>query len=116
MENSQVQSFYSNKKFYDNQNYPQGFQRSGDFTRAQAQLLESKGVALKALHEGSQTPTTAEEEQFVLFCQNQGEATTEVEKTWIQYLNALKRKQIYFTASSAAVDSGGAVESMDSDD
>lgn len=108
-------SFASDKKFFDTRNYPQGFQRSGDFTRIQAQLLEMKGAAFKALHEGTRAPATPEEEHFVLVCQGKETASTDTEKVWAQYLNALKRKQIYFTASSAAVESGGS-DSSDSDD
>ncbi|MFY9179806.1 MAG: DUF413 domain-containing protein [Venatoribacter sp.] len=115
MSNSQVQSFSSDKKFFDTRNYPQGFQRSGDFTRTQAQLLEAKGVALKALHEGSRQPQTPEEEHFVATCTGQSKPATDVEKVWGLYLAALRRKQIYFTASSAAVE-GGSSESIDSDD
>lgn len=110
-----MESFASDKKFFDTRNYPQGFQRSGDFTRNQAQLLEAKGLAMKALHEGTREPQTPEEEQFVATCRGQATPSTDVEKTWAQYLNALKRKQIYFTASSAAVESGGS-ESVDTDD
>lgn len=110
-----MESFASDKKFIDARNYPQGFQRSGDFTRNQAQLLEAKGVALKALHEGARVPQTPEEKDFVAVCIGKKTPATDVEKTWIQYLNALKKKQIYFTASSAAVEGGGS-ESIDSDD
>lgn len=115
MSNSQAQSFSSDKKFFDSRNYPQGFQRSGDFTRIQAQLLESKGTALKALHEGTRAPVGAEEEHFVATCQGQAKAESDLEKVWAIYLAALRRKQIYFTASSAAVEGGGS-DSLDSDD
>lgn len=113
--NSQVQSFKCDKRFIDVRNYPQGFQRSGDFTRAHAQLLESKGVILKALHDGTVEPQTPEEERFVATCKKLEVPVTDIEKTWAQYLGALRRKQIYFTASSAAVESGGS-DSMDNDD
>lgn len=115
MDNSQVQSFACQKKFFDDRNYPHGFQRSGDFTRAQAQLLESKGAAMKALHEGSRQPQTAEEERFVAVCHGKEKATSDIEKTWALYLSSLRRKQIYFTASSAAVEGSGS-DSIDSDD
>lgn len=115
MSNSQAKSFTSDKKYFDDRNFPHGFQRSGDFTRAQAQILESKGVAMKALHEGSRVPQTPEEEQFVATCRGESAPKSDEEKVWAVYLNALRRKQIYFTASSAAVSEGGS-DSMDSDD
>lgn len=95
-------SFTCTKKYYDDQNFPRGFHRSGDFTRAQADILESKGVVLKALHEGRQAPATEEESQFLSMCQEQQEAQTPIEKAWKSYLSALSRKQVYFTASSVA--------------
>lgn len=116
MDNNQVQSFKSDKKFFDARNYPQGFQRSGDFTRVQAQLLESKGNILKALSEGTVQPQTPEEERFVATCLKTELPVSDIEKTWAQYLASLRRKQIYFTASSAAVETGGSSGSMDSDD
>jgi len=115
MDNIQEKSFVCEKKFFDDRNFPRGFQRSGDFTRSQALILESKGVAMKALHEGSRAPATPEEEQFVSMCRGQNAPASETEKTWSIYLNALRRKQIYFTASSAAVSEGGS-DGVDSDD
>lgn len=116
MDNNQVQSFKSDKKFFDYRNYPQGFQRSGDFTRIQAQLLESKGNTLKALSDGTQPPQTPEEERFIATCLKTELPVSDIEKTWAQYLTSLRRKQIYFTASSAAVESSGSPESLDTDD
>ncbi len=115
MDNSQVKSFDCDKKFFDDRNFPRGFQRSGDFTRTQAQILETKGVAMKALHEGSRAPQNDEEERFVATCHGNEKPASDVEKTWAIYLNALRRKQIYFTASSAAVADTGS-DSIDSDD
>jgi len=108
-------SFVSTKKFYDDANFPRGFHRSGDFTRAQADLLESKGVVLKALHQGDQPPADEIEARFVQVCNGELEAQTDIEKSWLRYLAALRRKQVYFTASSGAV-TDGATETADSDD
>jgi len=110
-------NFDSPRKYYDDQNFPHGFHRSGDFTRAQAQLLEAKGITLKALHEGHQTPDDDDERNFVAMCQGQREASTAIEKTWRSYLNALKKKQVYFTASSAAVtDTDSSTDIIEDDD
>ena len=48
----QAKSFDTAKKFFDDRNFPRGFTRSGDFTRSQASILETLGMALKDLHEG----------------------------------------------------------------
>ncbi len=109
-------SFECTRKYYDDENFPHGFRRSGDFTRAQADVLEAKGVTLKALHEGHQTPESEEEKDFVLMCQDKREATTPIEKAWKAYLKALGRKQVYFTASSAAVADTDVTEDTIEDD
>ena len=108
-------SFESSRKFYDDANFPRGFHRSGDFTRAQANLLESKGAVLKALHQGEQQPADDAEARFIKVCLAEAVAETEIEKTWLRYLAALRRKQVYFTASSGAV-TDGVAETADSDD
>tara|TARA_B100001971_G_scaffold210721_1_gene236811 strand:+ start:1699 stop:2160 length:462 start_codon:yes stop_codon:yes gene_type:complete len=116
MSNIQEKSFATSKKYFDDRNFPRGFQRAGDFTRAQAIILETKGVALKELHEGVRQPETDEEVHFVATCLGQEQPQTDVEKAWASYVKALQRKQIYFTASSAAVSDGGGSDDMDDDD
>ncbi|MDO6682535.1 DUF413 domain-containing protein [Oceanobacter sp. 5_MG-2023] len=108
-------SFASPKKYFDDRNFPRGFHRSGDFTRAQAEILESLGTVLKALHEGTQEPEDEVEAHFVMVCQGKEQAVTDIEKAWTLYLSALHRKQVYFTASSAAV-TDGVSEAIDTDD
>jgi len=114
MSQVQVKSFETSRKFFDDVNFQRGFHRSGDFTRQPADILESMGDALKALHEGSREPVTDEEVRFVDFCQQKLDPINAVERAWAGYLKALARKQIYFTASSAASDAES--DSADTDD
>ena len=58
MSQIQAKSFETSKKFFDDANFPRGFQRSGDFTRQQADILENMGDALKSLHEGTREAAT----------------------------------------------------------
>ena len=51
-------SFNVDRNFYDDRNYPRGMKRSGDFTLAEAELLEKYGVALMALSSGTRLPVT----------------------------------------------------------
>ena len=113
MSQIQAKSFNSAKKFFDDVNFPRGFHRSGDFTRDQAQMLESMGVSLKGLHDGSILPVTDEEQRFVEFSQQKLAPTNAVERTWATYVNALARKQIYFTASSPAIDNDSEISDND---
>ena len=115
MSKLQAKSFDSPKKFFDDVNFARGFHRSGDFTRDQAQMLENMGVALKALQDGTRTPVTDEEQRFVEFAQQTLAPTNAVERTWATYINAIARKQIYFTASSPATAESDS-ETSDNDD
>ncbi len=89
------ESFKAAKKFYDDKNYPRGFARSGDFTTAEAALLEKHGAALRALAEGMQQPASAEESQFVGVARGEIEATTAIEKVWIKYIKRTTNKKFY---------------------
>ena len=62
---SAAASFVSQKRFYDDTNFPKGFKRSGDFTNKEAELLELHGHAMKNLAEGKTLPCTSDEAQFV---------------------------------------------------
>jgi len=43
------QAFVSQRQFYDDQNFPRGFSRSGNFTLLEASILEQHGVVLKGV-------------------------------------------------------------------
>lgn len=88
---SEVISFHSNKRFFDDEHFPYGFDRSGEFTSSQAQLLTSHGRAYKALAIGAQNPVTQEEEAFVEFCRGLKEAESLHEKTWKKYMETCNR-------------------------
>ena len=90
-----TESFKAAKKFYDDKNYPRGFARSGDFTTAEASLLEKHGVALRALAEGGQAPSTPEEEQFAAVARGEVEPQTAVEKVWVKYIKRTTGRRFY---------------------
>lgn len=94
-------SFVSTRRFFDDKNYPRGFQRSGDFTRQEAMLLEQHGIALKALCEGTATPATEDESQFVDVCHQQRPATTPLEKVWMKYISRTQQRRIHTLCSSS---------------
>ncbi len=88
-------SFFSNKRFFDDQHFPYGFDRSGEFTSLQAKLLTDHGRAYEGLSTGFMLPTTKEEEDFVAFVQGQRQAETAHEKTWKKYLDSCNRAMEY---------------------
>lgn len=94
--NATVTSFATNRKFYDDSNFPYGFDRSGEFTVKQAQLLTERGCAYHDLANGSRTPSTDEEKKFVEFTQGVRMAETDDERTWSRYITVLSKSQKYY--------------------
>lgn len=88
-------SFVSNKRFYDDVNFPQGFKRCGDFTNKEAELLEQHGQALKNLFEGIQLPCSPDEDQFLKVTQGLLLPTTPIELLWFKYTRLAKGKPFY---------------------
>ena len=88
-------SFVSNKRFYDDVNFPKGFKRCGDFTNKEAELLEQYGQALKNLSEGTQLPCSPDEDQFVKATQGLMPPTTPIELLWSKYTRLAKGKPFY---------------------
>jgi len=83
--------FKSPSRFYDDVNFPYGFDRAGIFTRSEVETLHDCGVVLRALETGQQPPMGEEQERFVAVCQGQAVAESSVEKTWIKYRNQISQ-------------------------
>ncbi|MFT5760041.1 MAG: hypothetical protein ACI9LM_004825 [Alteromonadaceae bacterium] len=112
------ESFNVNRNFYDDRNYPRGMKRSGDFTLAEAELLEKYGVALMALSSGSRLPITDEEQHFVDVCRGNTIVGNTIERTWLKYQNIIltpKQFHTLFGRTKVEADEDEEVES-DSDD
>ena len=80
-----IASFSSNRKFYGDSQFPYGIDRSGEFTRQQANLLMSHGWAYLELAEGNRVSVTPEEKAFVAVCRGEREPKTDHERVWRQY-------------------------------
>tara|TARA_B100000446_G_C10479348_1_gene315361 strand:- start:302 stop:595 length:294 start_codon:yes stop_codon:yes gene_type:complete len=80
-----IAPFYSERKFYGDGHFPYGIDRSGEFTREQANFLLNHGWAYQALAEGSRTPVTPEEEVFVAVCRGEKPPKTAHEKAWMLF-------------------------------
>jgi len=84
-------------KFYDDTNFPEGFHRSGDFTRKHADLLTDCGKLMRALYLGAKQPETDAEQSFVDVFSGLKEACSEEERVWQKYLKAIDRRNEYIT-------------------
>ena len=94
-------SFSVGKKVWDEQHFPYGFSRSGDFTIEQASLLEKNGQAYLMLAKGEREPLDNLEKQFVDFCRGEKEPENIHEKTWKLYMERINRKVSHYSLSLA---------------
>jgi uncharacterized protein YifE (UPF0438 family) len=79
-------SFECTRIFFDDKNYPKGISRSGDYSIAEVKIIETYGVVLLELTNGTRAPTTEEEIHFVEVIHDNAQATTKIEKAWLKYL------------------------------
>lgn len=88
-------SFESTKPFQDFAHFPRGLRRCGEFTVAEAQLLEQSGHAMLALYTGQRAPGCDDEQRF--FEQIQQGAATESRhaKVWLKYLKVIGPKRVH---------------------
>ena len=93
----QQESFNVDRKFYDDKNYPRGMKRSGDFSLAEAELLEQYGVALMALASGTRLPITEEELHFVEVCRGNTIVANTIERAWLKYQNIILTPKQFHT-------------------
>ena len=113
--NSNVTSFATNRKFFDDEHFPYGFDRSGEFTCRQAQLLIERGYAYQELAAGRREPVTMLEKDFVRYCQGDKPAATEDEVTWGRYISLIRQIRRYYGVGLSALGSDQDDFSIDSD-
>ena len=115
--NNSLKSFQTNRKFYDDKNYPRGIGRSGDYSIKEVSLLENHGVAFLALSTGKKAPINDEEIQFLKVYQGEISPSTIEEKTWLKYQNKiLTPKQFHTLFGRSKVDTGENTEPEDIDE
>jgi len=95
--NNTLKSFQTNRKFYDDANYPRGLNRSGDFSIKEVALLEDYGIAFLELSSGKRAPETDAEVQFLEVCQGKVLPNTAEEKVWIKYHNKILTPKQFHT-------------------
>ncbi|WP_370643768.1 DUF413 domain-containing protein [Photobacterium sp. TLY01] len=103
-------------KFYDDKNFPRGFNRSGVFTVGEASILESYGKTMRGIHEGLLQPETPEEEQFFAEITGQQEISSDFAKCWVKYLKQTSTKTRSYTLCNSPRKSSANSFEDDSDD
>lgn len=83
--------------FYDNDRYPRGFGKHGDFTIKQATALHDFGLTMQMLASGELQPQSEAEQRFVKVCKGELEAESFLEKTWMIYQKKVTNVQSFFS-------------------
>ncbi|MDX1302057.1 DUF413 domain-containing protein [Photobacterium sp.] len=79
-------------KFYDDKNFPHGFNRSGVFTINEAALLENYGRTMLGLRDGIFMPGEESEHQFLAEISGQQAVTSDFGRCWVKYSNQISQK------------------------
>lgn len=91
------QAFVSQRQFYDDQNFPRGFGRSGNFTLLEASILEQHGIVLKGLYNKTLEPQNEIQEQFLAVITGNLEPSNPIERAWLKYLKLTTCKTKFHT-------------------
>ncbi|WP_064609192.1 DUF413 domain-containing protein [Photobacterium sp. J15] len=87
----------SEGKFYDDKNFPRGFNRSGVFTITEARLLEDYGRTMRGLYDGTLTPVSNSEHQFIAAIHGELNIQSDYAKCWLKYINKTSNKVRSYT-------------------
>jgi uncharacterized protein len=102
-------SFVSDKRFNDLQHFPRGLRRSGQFTVAEADILEQCGLVMLELYQGKREPADDVERTFIERVQA-GDATGSPHaKVWFKYLKVIGPRRVHrlCTSGGNATDDAG---------
>lgn len=91
------QAFVSQRQFYDDQNFPRGFSRSGNFTLLEASILEQHGVVLQGLYNKTLAPQNDIQEHFLAIISGGHEPSNPIERAWLKYLKLTTCKAKFHT-------------------
>ncbi|MEJ2766409.1 DUF413 domain-containing protein [Photobacterium sp. MCCC 1A19761] len=106
----------SEGKFYDDKNFPRGFNRSGVFTISEATLLENYGRTMAGLASGAMAPISDSESQFLAEIRGETEANSNFAKCWLKYVYKTTNKvKSYTLCASQRKSANGYDDDTDSD-
>ncbi|OUS74245.1 hypothetical protein B5G52_02545 [Pseudoalteromonas sp. A601] len=107
------QAFVSQRQFYDDQNFPRGFGRSGNFTLLEASILEQHGIVLKGLYNTTLEPQNEIQEQFLAVITGNLEPSNPIERAWLKYLKLTTCKTKFHTLFGRSKMSGPVPRNQD---
>jgi len=113
-----IEHFQSHSRFYDDINFPYGLDRSGDFTKKQAEILTNCGQTLLSLELGHSQPANQAQSEFLDAMTGKKDCENDIEKTWMTYKTVVAGKGRKFSFNTLASEFGMQIDtdSGDSDD
>ncbi|MGF1727582.1 DUF413 domain-containing protein [Photobacterium nomapromontoriensis] len=103
-------------KFYDDKNFPRGFNRSGVFTVSEAQMLENYGRTMRALADGSLNPQTTVELEFLAEISGEKDIQSNLAKCWAKYVSKTTSKIRSYTLCVSQRKANGSYDDDDDTD
>lgn len=88
-----LNSFFSGVKFYDDDNFPYQFSRSGDFSLDEAELLTNCGFIMQQLHNRIMRPENEEQAHFVDVLESKTTPLYRHEQVYLKYLKLIEKKK-----------------------
>lgn len=98
-----IHGFIEENLFYDDVHFPRGFNKSGDFTFAESELLTNVGSRLHKLDHEICLPVNEIEKQFVQMCHELSEGQTQIELLWQKYKRLIVKKPFHSLNGSIKV-------------
>ena len=93
-----LNSFSSKTKFYDDKNFPYGFQRSGYFTFIESECLTNCGHLMNQLAQKKVKPEGEEQKHFMQMLEGKVEAVHEAEKAYVKYQQIIAKKNAFVSS------------------
>ena len=86
-------SFFSDKKFYDLDNFPDGFEKVSDFTQMEAGVMSRCGHIMSKLYEGSLEPVNEDQQRFIDVIKGRKKPLYHIEYVFLKYLALVQQKE-----------------------
>ena len=115
--NLEVEGFEPSRLFFDDDHFPHGFKKCGDFTVRESDLLSTFGSIMRDLHSGKCQPSNPIQARFIDICQGKNAAESPLEKVWLKYLDIIRRKSTAPKSRFATADTlaGSYIDDLDTD-
>ncbi|MBQ4837230.1 DUF413 domain-containing protein [Pseudoalteromonas luteoviolacea] len=96
-----LHGFLKSSNFYDDINFPNGFNRSGHFTIQESEMLTLVGRRLFILEQGIEAPANQVEELFLQTIDGSKQSDTRIERLWQKYKKLTQKRCIHTLSSTS---------------